>query len=248
MEVHAHSHTERKKWHHYFWEFFMLFLAVSSGFFVENQREHYVERIWEKEYIHSILDDLKTDTAWINQFLIDQGTSINYYDSVLVLLNKPNRTKTEQQRMYYLVRMAMRLSWPNKANTNAYEQMKNSGNLRLFHDHEIGEKVSEYYFKLNEIAYITELMTLRQQAETEYEGKIFDGNVFQQMIDKETFVFEMPENNPSLITNDKMILNEFNVRVHYLSSIMTYSINFAKNQYKEANELIALLKKEYHIE
>jgi len=22
MEVHAHSHTERKKWAHYFWEFF----------------------------------------------------------------------------------------------------------------------------------------------------------------------------------------------------------------------------------
>ena len=43
MEVHAHSHTERKKWTHYFWEFFMLFLAVTLGFFVENQREHYIE-------------------------------------------------------------------------------------------------------------------------------------------------------------------------------------------------------------
>jgi len=41
MEVHAHSHTERKKWTHYFWEFFMLFLAVTLGFLVENQREHY---------------------------------------------------------------------------------------------------------------------------------------------------------------------------------------------------------------
>ena len=28
MEVHAHSHTARKKWTHYFWEFLMLFLAV----------------------------------------------------------------------------------------------------------------------------------------------------------------------------------------------------------------------------
>jgi len=27
MEVHAHTHTPRKKWTHYFWEFFMLFLA-----------------------------------------------------------------------------------------------------------------------------------------------------------------------------------------------------------------------------
>ena len=28
MEVHAHSHTPRKKWTHYFCEFLMLFLAV----------------------------------------------------------------------------------------------------------------------------------------------------------------------------------------------------------------------------
>ena len=44
MEVHAHTHTARKKWTHYFWEFLMLFLAVFCGFLAENYREHYVER------------------------------------------------------------------------------------------------------------------------------------------------------------------------------------------------------------
>jgi hypothetical protein len=42
MEVHHHAHTARKKWTHYFWEFFMLFLAVFCGFLAENQREHYI--------------------------------------------------------------------------------------------------------------------------------------------------------------------------------------------------------------
>ena len=28
MEVHAHTHTARKKWSHYLWEFLMLLLAV----------------------------------------------------------------------------------------------------------------------------------------------------------------------------------------------------------------------------
>ena len=28
MEVHAHTHTARKKWTHYFWEFLMLFAVV----------------------------------------------------------------------------------------------------------------------------------------------------------------------------------------------------------------------------
>ena len=43
MEVHIHTHTPRKKWTHYSWEFFMLFMVVTAGFFVENQREHYIE-------------------------------------------------------------------------------------------------------------------------------------------------------------------------------------------------------------
>ena len=48
MEVHTHTHTARKKWTHYFWEFLMLFLAVTLGFFVENQREHLIEHGREK--------------------------------------------------------------------------------------------------------------------------------------------------------------------------------------------------------
>ena len=44
MEVHAHTHTERKKWTHYLWEFLMLFLAVFCGFLAENQREHLLEQ------------------------------------------------------------------------------------------------------------------------------------------------------------------------------------------------------------
>jgi hypothetical protein len=63
MEVHAHTHTERKKWTHYFWEFFMLFLAVTLGFFVENQREHLVEQQREKQFIRSLFNDIKADTT-----------------------------------------------------------------------------------------------------------------------------------------------------------------------------------------
>ena len=43
MEVHAHTHTSRKKWTHYFWEFLMLFLAVFCGFLAEYQLEHIIE-------------------------------------------------------------------------------------------------------------------------------------------------------------------------------------------------------------
>jgi hypothetical protein len=44
MEVHHSSHVQHsKKWKDYLYEFLMLFLAVTAGFFVENQREHFIE-------------------------------------------------------------------------------------------------------------------------------------------------------------------------------------------------------------
>ncbi|MBK7679893.1 MAG: hypothetical protein IPJ29_10910 [Chitinophagaceae bacterium] len=63
MEVHAHTHTPRKKWTHYFWEFLMLFLAVFCGFLAEYQLEHKIEKEKGKQYIRSFYNDLKTDTV-----------------------------------------------------------------------------------------------------------------------------------------------------------------------------------------
>ena len=63
MEVHAHSHTARKKWTHYFWEFLMLFLAVFCGFLAEYQLEHKIERDRVNRICHSCYEDLKRDIS-----------------------------------------------------------------------------------------------------------------------------------------------------------------------------------------
>ena len=69
MEVHHHSHSERKKWTHYFWEFLMLFLAVFCGFLAENFREHQIEKNRAQQYIRSFYEDLKNDTARLNNLI-----------------------------------------------------------------------------------------------------------------------------------------------------------------------------------
>ena len=247
MEVHHHSHTARKKLAHYFWEFIMLFLAVFCGFLAEYRLEHVIEGERKIEYVKSIAQDLKNDIQWTSQFIKDQSWSVNAYDSVIILLGQEKRTEAQQRRLYYLVRMAMRMSWPNEANSNAYEQMKNSGNLRLLHKKEVADSISEYYFFLDKINYITTLITLRQQAVTEYEAKIFDGSVLQQMTNKKTFEFTEPDDNPPLINNNEQIINEFKVRIHYLVSIMVYSINYAKEQQAKATALLNFLNNEYDL-
>src|SRR5215470_11318945 len=77
MEVHHHSHTDKKKWTHYLWEFLMLFLAVFCGFLAENQREHMVESRREKQYMRSMIADLKADTAEINRQILLLNNFLN---------------------------------------------------------------------------------------------------------------------------------------------------------------------------
>lgn len=69
MEVHAHTHTPRKKWAHYFWEFLMLFLAVFCGFLAEYQLEHKIEKEKGKQYIRSFYEDLITDSSHFNNLI-----------------------------------------------------------------------------------------------------------------------------------------------------------------------------------
>ena len=70
MEVHAHTHTARKKWTHYFWEFLMLFLAVFCGFLAEYQLEHKIEKDREKQYMRSMVEDLSADTLMLQKNIV----------------------------------------------------------------------------------------------------------------------------------------------------------------------------------
>lgn len=67
MEVHHHPdlHHRKKHWKEYFLEFLMLFLAVFLGFLAESYREHLSDRSKEKEYIKSMVEDLGTDSAFL---------------------------------------------------------------------------------------------------------------------------------------------------------------------------------------
>ena len=248
MEVHHHSHTERKKWHHYFFEFLMLFLAVFAGFLAENWREHIVERKREKEYIRSMIEDLNRDTTELSLDNSIRKEAVSMYDSVITLLNKKNRSQFEQQRIYYLVRMGLRLSPFPILNDRAYEQMKSSGNLRLVHNKEIADRITKYYFSTKEFSINTDQTLLRLQALIECQGKVFDGAVFQEMVNIKNFEINPPSGNPALISEDKATLNELSVRIHYVLSILLYSQNFITDLENEASQLIGKLKKEYHIE
>src|SRR4026208_177873 len=88
MEVHQHAHHGGKKsWKSYFWEFLMLFLAVTLGFLVENQREHYVEHQREKQFIQSLFNDIKADTANLVRIINARTAKGHAIDSLSYFVN-----------------------------------------------------------------------------------------------------------------------------------------------------------------
>ena len=130
MEVHAHTHTARKKWTHYFWEFLMLFLAVTLGFFVENQREHYIERHRAAVLAHSLVEDLKKDTSSLNKTINACIRKINDLKELVQLLRK-NEAGVKDTMIYkkaLLVQFATRFLRAE----GTYKQIVNSGSLRYF--------------------------------------------------------------------------------------------------------------------
>ena len=131
MEVHHHSHTSRKKWTHYFWEFLMLFLAVTLGFFVENQREHYIENHRADQYAISLLTDMKQDTSQLAN-IIESRTERKYelnrlMDELEKPLNEQDDTVLFRIGAFEFARRAY-----FNARTGTYEQIQNSGALRYF--------------------------------------------------------------------------------------------------------------------
>ena len=104
MEVHSHHmhHSPEKKIWQYFYEFLMLFLAVFCGFLAENWREHMVEHQREKQYIQSLIADLKSDQQVLSRHIAQVNTGILMMDSMISILNSPLQIAEHTGQLYYL--------------------------------------------------------------------------------------------------------------------------------------------------
>ena len=142
MEVHHHSHTSRKKWTHYFWEFLMLFLAVFCGFLAENQREHFIEQRREKEYIKSFIEDLKSDISNYNRQIRVRTISQKSADSLIILLLSPERNKHVDSIYVCVERVGRGTLFLYSDRT--IQQLKNSGSMRLIRNQIASDLIMQY--------------------------------------------------------------------------------------------------------
>jgi hypothetical protein len=244
MEVHHHPHTERKKWFHYFWEFLMLFLAITLGFFVENQREHLVERRREKQYIRSFTEDLKKDISQLDSLLEKREQRKIQIDSLNFILQTPDPDVYGKQLYYYSRYLPRPYNFVSHDAT--VQQLKNSGNFRLIHNQAVMDTIIAYDREYHFIDYIRSREEELIQRIFSLIDQLFDPVVYDKM-NLYDIEFKEPPGNPKLLTKDKIVLRQFMSELHYLKTVNFGQIGWYKRQRNRAKITLNYIQKEYHL-
>ena len=261
MEVHHHSHTARKKWIHYFWEFIMLFLAVTLGFLVENEREHYIERKRAKEYARLLADDLTFDIAELNRAERVLNRIIAAGDSLGRVLSAEDVKKIPGGKLYYYEYWSG-WRWSIISRDATLQQLKSSGALRYIHNTTLVRKILGYEESVR-VVYM-----LQNKYEPE---KTENWNMVQKVFYQE--YFNLMDNDPEL-TRDSTVKNfdpgntqgNSFMNTHYplysydkdlLFQLKNWAYNSSRNyrvivkdigsMRAKAHEVIEGLSKEYHL-
>jgi hypothetical protein len=249
MEVHHHPDLHHQKsLKGYFSEFLMIFLAVTMGFFAESLRERIAGKAKEKEYIKSFISDLDEDIKFIDVQLPLFETSLAQLDSLIRLL-RDSHVKEFGADIYFFGRQAaipaLRFFL---INDRTIQQIKNSGGFGLIHNHKASLAIIDYYNNLPIIQVITILDVNLQNEYRRIAVDIFDPIVLETYISLEGLPSQRPAGNPALSTYDTKQLMRLAGMVAYINGTRRAYVVYEKRMRKNAQELIELLKREYHLD
>ncbi|MGN6165357.1 MAG: hypothetical protein ACTHOF_12530 [Flavisolibacter sp.] len=247
MEVHKHPHhvMHSKKWNEYLLEFFMLFLAVTLGFFAEGLREHISDQQKEKDYIVSLVADLKADIHNADQTIRGSETAAGLLDSMFAILNDPVQIKKQGDFIYYAARLGPRIG-TNVNNQRTFDQL-NSGGFRLIHDLDISNRIIDYY------ALFPHLRLLENGALKEFDHyQVFASNILDPVVfrrqENADGIITMGNDNPPLLTYDAKLLKQLSLYIVYLNGSRRSIVPVLKNIKQKAGELVQFLQNKYDLQ
>ena len=258
MEVHHHAHDpaaphHKKNWRSYFWEFLMLFLAVSLGAYVENTRESMLHKKEMKTQLNSMLSDLQSDIT-----LFDSVTDRNSYgalmaDSLVEMLHSDIKNTSE---IYFAARTVTANLGYYYTNSKSFDQLKTAGLLRYIKNKELLDSIGTYYASFQWLSNQIDLLRLKMDEVHKGNTRLFDSYVFQQMtmnikiasvsgLAGQRTAISKPLGKPSLLSADIKDINTVSLNYHYYSTTIKFYIRNAIALQSRAKRLIEIIEKEY---
>lgn len=193
----------------------MIFLAVTMCFFAESIRERLADDSKEKQYIKSMIADLKNDMAMLRDVVENNSKRISGIDSLSSLLNKASLTLDDEKQIYILnSRYASNVASMNW-NDGTIRQLLTSGNLRLMSGQGTSDRIMNYYGPHKDLA--------TGQASILYESvkrsffaaeDIFDRSFTKQVMNKDSSFSRKPlPDTMKLLTTEKTVLKKYSQMV-----------------------------------
>jgi hypothetical protein len=248
MEVHHHPqlHHGKKPWKEYLLEGLMIFLAVTMGFFAEGLREHITDKDKEKQYVHSLIDDLKEDTARIAMYIRVQKQSRDQLDSLIVILNDPDNISKYGNELYYFGHLGPRLQ--NVAiNMRTVDQLKNSGSFRLISNIKVSNSIMAYYEKAPLVRQIEGLYAEEFNSYKKVAANVFEPAIFRRQEGEADRVIKSTD-NPPLQKNAGAFVKQLAIGAVYMNGSRKGALAADEDLLKNAKELLSTLQEEYHLE
>lgn len=243
MEVHAHTHTARKKWTHYLWEFLMLFLAVFCGFWAENQREHMVEHQREKKYMRTLVEDLVADTMDLKRAIRKADTVIRYSDSAVIYMREHRPASSLPYHFAAFIGHGGQRQVLNLADRTS-SQLKNAGAMRLIRNDAVSDMILRYWSLYTNSMISLDRYMIYRDASRALVFKIWvvpevymagGGNVTDSLTLR---IIDPDPKKWDELTNLMAMMNAITLNGH---------LRNLQNQLNKARELIALIKDEYNL-
>jgi len=246
MEVHHHTHSARKKWTHYFWEFLMLFLAVFCGFLAEYQLEHTIEHQRETKFMRSMIEDLQKDTSEIKYWIGRLEFNKDRIDSAIWIYASNKKLDPVQVATIGHWGISGTSSMNIAFTDRTSSQLKNSGGMRLIRNSLVADAITDYW-NLMEGYLLTHFRMENYRIDTRKLGsKIFGfipGSYVKKTLDS-NFVYD----NYRLLDNSPLLLGEYVNNLELLGTIIRSSyLSQMENLYQLATRIIEMIKKEYRL-
>ncbi len=251
MEVHQHAHSNhgKKTWKNYFWEFLMLFLAVFCGSLAEYQLEHVVERQKEKEYIKSMIEDAKTDTANIQEAIALNTNRAQQLDTLSFLCENYDQSGNDDEKIHRLFRFGKKHPDFITPTERTILQLKNAGGMRLIRNKKAVDKIILYDDMTKKLADQQAYYELYQNKSIDIGAQIMNfKNLGMRKSGLQPNNLGLADTAKKLINRDKLKLIEFGNTAQTYQGVVSFYVIRLKETNERAIQLIQTLEKEYHLE
>jgi hypothetical protein len=249
MEVHHHPNVEKKRFKEYFFEFVMIFLAVSLGFFAENIRENISNKEIEKNNIKSYLKNLREDSLRLIQSIAVNEKRFNYLDSLLLLKSgRVDDRVYQKQFLYYMLKLGYLGYFTS--NESTFKQMQSSGTLRLIRHSDVLDSILSYQTHNEHIKQQENICSVWWNKAIEQVSSVVDLTPLAHLAPdalwdlKPTGLDNIPL--PPIAKDSPALLAYYNWRVNERISL-GYYIRYLNKQFSYLKTLIPFLKKTYQL-